>query len=106
MRSREPMTREPISREWDAQGVRRLRERLGVTQAELADRIGTRQQTVSEWETGHSSPRRMSQRLLRMVAEEAGVYDVHDADDGGTPPAADLGDTTVLPGGLDPGAHP
>ena len=61
--------------EWDAEGVRRLRERLGVTQAELADRLGTRQQTVSEWETGHAAPRRMSQRLLRMVAEEAGVYD-------------------------------
>ncbi len=64
-----------MTRTWDAEGVRRLRERLGVTQAELADRIGTRQQTVSEWETRASSPRRMSQRLLRMVAEEAGVYD-------------------------------
>lgn len=64
-----------MSRDWDAEGVRRLREQLGVTQAELADRLGTRQQTVSEWETGAAAPRRMSQRLLRMVAEEAGVYD-------------------------------
>ena len=60
---------------WDAEAVRRLREQLGVTQAEFADRIGTRQQTVSEWETGASTPRRMSQRLLCLVAEEAGVYD-------------------------------
>ncbi len=61
--------------DWDAEAVRRLREQLGVTQAELASRIGTRQQTISEWETGASAPRRMSQRLLRLVAEEAGVYE-------------------------------
>ncbi|MCA9857503.1 MAG: helix-turn-helix domain-containing protein [Dehalococcoidia bacterium] len=70
-----------MARTWDAEAVRRLREQLGVTQAELADRIGTRQQTVSEWETGASTPRRMSQRLLRLVAEEAGVYDAGDADE-------------------------
>ncbi|MCB9484191.1 MAG: helix-turn-helix domain-containing protein [Dehalococcoidia bacterium] len=69
-----------MARTWDAEAVRRLREQLGVTQAELADRIGTRQQTVSEWETGASTPRRMSQRLLRLVAEEAGVYDARDVD--------------------------
>ena len=69
-----------MARTWDAEAVRRLREQLGVTQAELADRIGTRQQTVSEWETGASTPRRMSQRLLRLVAEEAGVYDAGDGD--------------------------
>ena len=83
------MTREWDVREWDAEVVRRLRKRLGVTQAELANRLGTRQQTVSEWETGHSAPRRMSQRLLRMVAEEAGVYDVHD----GAASVSHVGDT-------------
>jgi type I restriction enzyme M protein len=60
---------------WDASAVRALRARLGLTQAELAERMGTRQQTVSEWETGARAPRRMSRRLLRMVAEEAGAYD-------------------------------
>src|SRR5690606_8910472 len=60
---------------WDARRIRALRTRLGLTQAGLADRLGTRQQTVSEWETGASSPRRMSRRLLRMVAEDASVYD-------------------------------
>ena len=48
-----------MARTWDAEAVRRLREQLGVTQAQLADRIGTRQQTVSEWETGASTPRRI-----------------------------------------------
>jgi DNA-binding transcriptional regulator YiaG len=60
---------------WDADAVRALRRRLGLTQAELAERLGTRQQTVSEWETGASRPRGMSQRLLRMVAEESAAYD-------------------------------
>jgi DNA-binding transcriptional regulator YiaG len=60
---------------WDAERVRALRERMGLTQAEMAERVGTRQQTISEWETGARAPRPMSRRLLRMVAEEAGLYD-------------------------------
>lgn len=59
--------------EWDGARVRRLRARLGETQAQLAERLGTTQQTVSEWERGARRPRRMAQRLLRL-AEEAGTY--------------------------------
>lgn len=69
--------------EWDAERVRALREWLASSQAGLADRLGTRQQTVSEWETGSSQPRRMSRRLLRMVAEDAGFYDVERSRDRG-----------------------
>ena len=64
-----------LERGWDAARVRALRRWLGNSQAELADRLGTRQQTVSEWETGASQPRRMSRRLLHLVAEDAGFYD-------------------------------
>jgi len=71
-----------------AEQVRELREALGVTQAELAERIGTRQQTVSEWETGAREPRRMSRRLLRMVAEESGHYDARAAAAFADPPRA------------------
>lgn len=60
---------------WDAERVRSLREHLGASQQELASRLGTRQQTVSEWETAGSRPRRMSRRLLQLVADEAGFYD-------------------------------
>ncbi len=67
--------------DWDAEAVRRLRDHLHATQAELADRLGTRQQTVSEWETGASTPRRMSRRLLHLVAEESGFYDAGPAED-------------------------
>ncbi|MFA7250396.1 MAG: helix-turn-helix transcriptional regulator [Dehalococcoidia bacterium] len=73
--------------DWPPEAVRRLRASLGLSQADLADRVGTRQQTISEWETGARNPRRMSRRLLRLVAEESGVYDVHSAGDGDLPDA-------------------
>ena len=61
--------------EWDAARIRRLRTRLGDSQEAFAARLGTRQQTVSEWERGASRPRRMAQRLLRLLAEEQGLYE-------------------------------
>jgi DNA-binding transcriptional regulator YiaG len=60
------------SEEWDARSVRALRERLGLSQGALADELGMRQQTVSEWETGRYRPRGGSARLLGMIAERAG----------------------------------
>jgi transcriptional regulator with XRE-family HTH domain len=45
---------------------------MGLTQDELAQRMGTRQQTISEWETGMYAPRGLSERMLAMVAEQAG----------------------------------
>jgi DNA-binding transcriptional regulator YiaG len=51
--------------------VRGLRRHLGLTQQELADELGTRQQTISEWERGLYSPRGASARLLTLVAERA-----------------------------------
>ena len=68
--------------EWEGgRGVRRLRRHLGETQAAFADRLGTNQQTVSEWERGARSPRRMARRLLHLVAEQAGYYDASDTGD-------------------------
>jgi DNA-binding transcriptional regulator YiaG len=61
---------------WQAEQVRGLRQHLGMTQEELARALGTRQQTISEWETGAYQPRGLSERLLSLVAERAGfVYD-------------------------------
>lgn len=57
--------------QWDAERVRALRERLGLTQRQLADELGVRQQTVSEWETGIYRPRGASARMLRVVAERS-----------------------------------
>jgi len=57
---------------WDARSVKGLRRHLAVTQSELAEEIGVRQQTVSEWETGQYTPRGASEKLLNMVAERGG----------------------------------
>jgi DNA-binding transcriptional regulator YiaG len=43
-----------------------------MTQQQLADELGMRQQTVSEWETGAYRPRGASVRLLSVIAEDAG----------------------------------
>lgn len=56
---------------WDAGRIRALRRHLDLTQAELAERLGTRQQTISEWEKGLYRPRGASATLLSMVAERA-----------------------------------
>ena len=58
-------------RGWDSEHVRALRHHLGLTQRELADRLGTRQQTISEWEIGLYRPRGASSTLLSIVAERA-----------------------------------
>jgi DNA-binding transcriptional regulator YiaG len=57
--------------QWDADGIQALRRHLGLTQSELSEELGTRQQTVSEWETGMYKPRGASAKLLSMIAEKA-----------------------------------
>lgn len=58
--------------DWDCQRIRALRQHLGLTQQQLADELGTRQQTVSEWETGMYKPRGTSSTLLTILAEREG----------------------------------
>ena len=62
---------EASRREWDSERIRALRRHLGLTQRELADTLGTRQQTISEWELGLYKPRGTSATLLSIVAERA-----------------------------------
>src|SRR3990172_8308491 len=62
-------------RDWQAEGVRALRRHLGLSQRQMAAELGTRQQTVSEWETGLYRPRGASARLLTIIAERAGFED-------------------------------
>ena len=56
---------------WDAPAVRALRRHMKLSQDEMAAQLGTRQQTVSEWETGRYRPRGASATLLSMIAERA-----------------------------------
>jgi DNA-binding transcriptional regulator YiaG len=57
---------------WDGAGVKALRRHMKLTQSGLADELGTRQQTISEWETGMYRPRGASATLLTLVAERSG----------------------------------
>lgn len=56
--------------QWTYESIKALRHHLGLTQRELADRLGTRQQTISEWETGMYQPRGASSTLLSIIAEQ------------------------------------
>jgi DNA-binding transcriptional regulator YiaG len=58
-------------KQWDGKSVQALRRHLGLTQRELSERMGTRQQTISEWETGMYRPRGTSATLLTFIAEQA-----------------------------------
>ena len=58
--------------DWDGQRIRVLRQHLKLTQAKLAEELGTRQQTISEWETEMYKPRGTSATLLTLVAERSG----------------------------------
>ncbi len=57
---------------WDSGKVRALRRHLGFTQEQMAEELGTRQQTISQWETGMYQPRGPSSTLLNIIAERAG----------------------------------
>jgi hypothetical protein len=80
---RGPRQRGKRGTSWDGDGVRALREHLALNQGELADVLGVRQQTISEWETGAYAPSRSRSKHLDLVAEEAGFWDVR----GRKPPA-------------------
>jgi DNA-binding transcriptional regulator YiaG len=58
-------------RQWDGDSIQALRQHLGLTQSELSEKLGTRQQTISEWETGMYRPRGASATLLTFIAEQA-----------------------------------
>ncbi len=60
-----------LAYQWNAAKIKALREHLGLTQTELSDELGVRQQTISEWECGLYQPRGPSAKLLNLVAERA-----------------------------------
>ena len=74
---RKPLRAYTVRREgdivlWDSDLVKALRYQTGWSQAQLADELGVRQQTVSEWETGVYAPSRAMCKYLSLVAENAG----------------------------------
>lgn len=72
---------------------RRIEERLadlGITQAELATRLGVYQQTVSKWIKGETSPRPRRLRIIEQLLElgEGELLAVAFKEDHDPPPAA------------------
>ncbi len=62
---------------WNSGMIKALRQHMALSQGELAEELGVRQQTVSEWETGAYAPSRASSKHLGLVAERAGfAYEV------------------------------
>ena len=57
-----------------SQNIKRLRKQAGMTQVELAEKLDVARSTITQWETGWSSPR------MGMVQKLAGVFGVTSAD--------------------------
>ena len=57
---------------WNAEMIKALRHHMNASQGGLAEELGVRQQTISEWETGIYAPKRAMSKLLGFVAERAG----------------------------------
>lgn len=57
-----------------SENIKRLRKQAGMTQAELAEKLDVARSTITQWETGWSSPR------MGMVQKLAGVFGVTSAD--------------------------
>lgn len=55
--------------------IRTARAWAGVTQGELAQRVGVRQETVSSWESGKTEPSlKMWQSIAREMAIPSSVF--------------------------------
>ena len=65
-----------MGKDWQvgADDIRRLRTRLGLSQQQLADRLGVSFATVNRWENGHTKPYRwLGERLHQLDQETQGV---------------------------------
>ena len=78
--------------------VAAAREELGLTQSQLANRLGVRLSTVEKWESDRSEPRANKLQMLAGVLNVsiiwlltgAGVGGVEASHDDSTPPEAEL----------------
>jgi DNA-binding transcriptional regulator YiaG len=56
---------------WKQNAIKALRKHMGLTQAEFADQVGVRRQTVSEWENGVYEPDRSTTKFLGLIAQQS-----------------------------------
>lgn len=57
--------------EWTPGRIQKLRHGLEMSQEAFAKRMGVRQATISDWETGKQEPSPMARRLLDRIASTA-----------------------------------
>ena len=55
---------------WNSESIKELRKALDLSQSAFSKKLGIRQQTVSEWETGVYMPRGGSLTLLDLICNE------------------------------------
>ena len=79
------MGKRKVEYQWDNESIRALRKHMRLTQQQMSEELGTRQQTVSEWETGMYCPRGGMNRLLTLVAERAAFEYQVTMEEGGEP---------------------
>lgn len=66
---------------WNADSIRALRQYMNLTQEQMAEELGVRQQTISEWETNVYVPSRATTKYLTLIAERAGFLYSADPDE-------------------------
>ena len=54
----------------DNQDIKGLRKKLGMTQQELADKIGVDRVTVARWEAGEKKPSNLARRQLQRLQQQ------------------------------------
>jgi len=71
-RRRAPRYTPRVEAAWTAEEIKSLRVHMGLSQRDMAEELGVRQQTISEWETGMYRPRRAMSKYLTIIAERVG----------------------------------
>lgn len=58
--------------------IKRIRQYAGLSQTEMAKKIGVRFATINRWENGHSRPARLAEESLYALCEnfKVPVYDM------------------------------
>lgn len=52
--------------------IRAARERMGLTQEQLAQQVGVHPRTIGNWERGQTVPKNRLARLRRVLGEDGG----------------------------------
>lgn len=53
--------------------VQQIRNKLGMTQKEFAERCRVTWLEISRWENGHNEPNKQSQYFIEKLRKEAGI---------------------------------